>query len=143
MKFILPIVLVVVTAILIGLALVGGGQARGTVGIAAGSALPGLSPNANTPEKGISNLLAEVKRRNWDRAYASLAKSNRVDEPTFIQDWTGSNGSLRSFSSLESFDARPMHATGDEAQFRVRLHWSTPVGPVEDVRDVRVTREGD
>jgi hypothetical protein len=143
MKVILPIVLVAVAAILIALALVGAGHARGTVGIAAGSALPGLTPRADTPEKGISNLLAEVQRRNWDRAYATLAKTSHVEEPAFIQEWTGSNGSLRTFSSLESFDARPMHATGDDAQFRVRLHWSTPVGPVEDVRDLHVIREGD
>ena len=143
MKFILPIVIVAVTAVLIVLALFGVGQARGTVGIAAGSAVPGLSPKADTPEKAVSNLLAEVKRRNWDRAYASLAKTSRVDEPTFIQDWTGSNGSLRSLSNLEGFDARPMHATDQNAQFRVGLHWSTPVGPVEDVHDLQVAREGD
>ena len=143
MKFILPIVLVTVTAILIVFALFGVGQARGTVGIAAGSALPGLAPNADTPEKGLSSLLAEVQRRNWHRAYAELAKTNRVDEASFVQDWTGSSGSLRTFSSLEGFDARPMHETGDDAQFRVRLHWTTPVGPIEDVRDLHVIREGD
>jgi len=55
----------------------------------------------------------------------------------------GSNGSLRSFSSLEGFDARPLHATNDEAQMRVRLHFSTPVGPLEDVRDFHLIREGD
>jgi hypothetical protein len=143
MKFILPIILVVVTAVLIVLALFGVGYARGTVGIAAGSALPGLAPKADTPEKGISNLLAEVQRRNWDRAYAELAKTNRVDKATFIQDWTGTNGSLRTFSNLESFDARPMHATEGDAQFRVSMHWTTPVGPVEDVRDLHVIREGE
>lgn len=143
MKFILPIALVAVTAVLIVLALFGVGHARGTVGIAAGSALPGLTPKASTPEQGLSNLLTDVQRRNWDRAYAALAKTSSVDEPSFIQDWAGSNGSLRSFSNLESFDSRPMHATDNEAQFRVRLHWSTPVGPVEDVRDLRVVREGD
>ena len=141
MKFILPIVIVAVTALLITLALFGVGHARGTVGIAAGSAMPGLNPSADTPEQGIANLLGEVQRRNWDRAYATLAKADRVDEPTFIQDWTGSAGSLRTFSNLESFDARPMHASANEAQFRVRMHWTTPVGPVEDIRDLRVTLE--
>ena len=55
----------------------------------------------------------------------------------------GSNGSLRSFSALEGFDSRPLHITNDEAQMRVRLHCSTPVGPIEDVRDFRLIREGD
>ncbi|HET9407800.1 MAG TPA: hypothetical protein VFO39_11230 [Candidatus Sulfotelmatobacter sp.] len=143
MKIILPIVLVVATAILVVLGLFGLGQARGTVGIAQGSALPGLSENADTPVKAVDNLLADVKRRNWDRAYATLAKDSGVEEAAFIQDWTGSNGSLRSFSSLESFETRPMHVSNDEAQMRVHLRWSTPVGPVDDVRDLRLTHEGD
>ena len=50
---------------------------------------------------------------------------------------------LRSFSNLESFDARPLHATESRAQMRVHLHWTTPVGPVEDVRDFHLaTRRG-
>jgi hypothetical protein len=36
-----------------------------------------------------------------------------------------------------------MHITDDQAQMRVHLHWSTPVGPIEDVRDFHLTREGD
>jgi hypothetical protein len=55
----------------------------------------------------------------------------------------GSNGSLRSFSSLEGFDSRPLHETNDEAQMRVRLHFSSPVGAIEDVRDFHLIREGD
>jgi len=52
MKFTLPIILVVVTAGLMVLALVGAGNAHGTVGIAAGSAVRGLTPKASTPEQG-------------------------------------------------------------------------------------------
>jgi len=66
-----------------------------------------------------------------------------VTEQAFIQDWYGSNGSLRSFSSLEGYDVRPLHITNDEAQMRVRLHFSTPVGPLEDVRDFHLVRDGD
>jgi hypothetical protein len=42
---------------------------------------------------------------------------------------------------LEGFQARPLHATNDDAQMRVRLHWTTPVGPIEDVRDFHLIRE--
>jgi hypothetical protein len=141
MKFILPIILVVATAVLIVLALFGAGQARGTVGIVSGSAV--YTPKASTPEQAAKNLLVDVQRRNWDRAFAAIAKTSTVDKQSFIQDWTGSNGSLRSFSSLEGFDSRPLHITSDDAQMRVRLHWSTPVGPIEDVRDLHLVREGD
>jgi hypothetical protein len=143
MKRILPIVLVVATVILIGLSLTSAGSAHGTVGIAAGSAMYGLTPKAATPEQAVNNLLADVQRRNWDRAYGELAKTSGGDEPDFIQDWTGSNGSLRSFSNLEGFETRPMHITDDQAQMRVHLRWSTPVGPIEDVRDIHLVKEGD
>jgi len=141
MKFTLPIILVVATAVLMVLALLGAGQPRGTVGIAAGSAV--YTPKASSSEQAVKNLLTDVQRRNWDRAFAAVSKSSATDKPSFIQDWTGSNGSLRSFSALEGFDSRPLHITDNDAQIRVRLHWTTPVGPIEDVRDLHLVREGD
>jgi hypothetical protein len=141
MKFILPIILVAVTAGLMVLALVGAGHAGGTVGIATGSAIH--TPTASTPEQALNNLMLDLQRRNWDRAYAEVSKSSGFDEESFIKNWLGSNGSLRSLSNLEGFESRPLHATNDDAQLRVRLHWTTPVGPIEDVRDFQVIREGD
>jgi hypothetical protein len=143
MKFTLPIILVVVTAVLMVIAVVGAGNAHGTVGVAAGSAVRGLTPKASTPDQALTNLLVELKRRNWDRAFSELANSNGGDEQSFVQEWLGSHGSLRSLSNLEGFESRPLHATNDEAQLRTRLHWTTPVGPIEDVRDFRVVRSGD
>jgi hypothetical protein len=143
MKIALPLILVAVTIALMVVAFVGPTHARGTVGIAAGSALSGLTPKSDTPQQALTNLLVDVQRRNWDRAFAALSKTSGSDEQSFIQDWIGSSGSLRSFSSLEGFDPRPLHITNDEAQMRVRLHFSTPVGPIEDVRDIHLVREGD
>src|SRR5580704_3386357 len=144
MKLVLPIILVAVTVLLMAVALTGAGRSSGTVGIAAGSALPGFSSQATTPEQALSNFLMDVQRRNWDRAFASLERTNdSVNEQAFIQEWIGSNGELRAFSNLEHYDARPLHATDSEAQMRVRLHWTTPVGPIEDVRDFRLARRGD
>ncbi len=142
MKFILPIALVVVTALLMTLAVLGAGGSHGTVGIAAGSAVRGLTPKASTPDQALTNLLVDLQRRNWDRAFGELANASG-DQLTFVQDWLGSHGSLRSLSNLEGFESRPLHATNDEAQLRTRLHWTTPVGPIEDVRDFRVVRSGD
>jgi hypothetical protein len=143
MKFAIPVTLVVVTVVLMALALMGVGQSAENVGVAKGSALGGFTPKASTPEQAMANLLRDVQRRNWDRAYAAVSKTSGVDQQSFTQDWTGSNGSLRSFSNLEGFDSRPLHATNDDAQMRVRLHWTTPVGPLEDVRDFHLVREGD
>jgi hypothetical protein len=139
-----PIVIVVVTALLLGAGLSGVGRSSGTVGIASGSALPGLAAHADTPDQAMTNFMVDIQRRNWDRAFASVQRTNAADtEPDFIQEWIGSNGGLRAFSNLESYDARPMHATDSEAQMRVHLHWSTPVGPVEDVQDFHLVRLSD
>lgn len=147
MKRGLPIVLIVlvVTVVLIVLGLtVAGPSSSGTVGLVRGSALPGFSPNANTPEQALSNFLQDVQKRNWDRAFGSLERTSQaLTEKQFEQEWTGANGGLRSFSTLEYYDARPLHATDSDAQMRVRLHWSTPVGPVEDVRDFHMAKRGD
>jgi hypothetical protein len=141
MKYVVPLVLVAVTAALMVLGLFVTGQAGNTVGVTKGSALH--TAKASTPDQALTNLLVDVQRRNWDRAFADVSSTSGITEQAFIQDWMGSNGSLRSFSALEGFDSRPLHATNDEAQMRVRLHFSTPVGPIEDVRDFRLIREGD
>ena len=146
MKLGLPIVvlLVVVTVGLMFAGLAGARGSNGTVGIATGSALPGVSANPSTPEQAIADFLLDVKRRNWDRAYSALEHTDDSgNEEAFIQEWMGSNGGLRSFSSLESYQARPLHATDSDAQMRVRLRWATPVGPVEDVRDFHLRRRAD
>lgn len=145
MKRALPIVAVIVigTVVLIGLGMTTG-RSTGTVGIASGSAMPGFSPNASTPEQALNNFLQDVRRRNWDRAFAGVERtSDALNEQTFVQEWVGSNGGLRSFSSLEGFETRPLHATDTDAQMRVQLHWTTPVGPVQDVRDFRMVKRGD
>ena len=137
------ILVVAVTVVLMFLGL-STGQSAGTVGIASGAALPGFSTSAPNPEQALNNFLLDVQRRNWDRAFSSVERtSDTLNEQAFIQEWVGSNGGLRSFSSLERFDTRPLHATNSEAQMRARLHWSTPVGPVEDVRDFHLAHRGD
>jgi hypothetical protein len=145
MKRALPIAILIVaiTVVLMFLGL-STGRSAGTVGVAAGTALPGFSARASTPEQVLNNFLLDVQRRNWDRAFSSMERtSDTLNEQAFIQEWIGSNGGLRSFSSLERFDARPLHATDSDAQMRVRLHWTTPVGPVENVRDFKLARRGD
>ena len=145
MKRALPIVIVMVagTVALMFLGL-STGRSAGTVGVAAGSALPGFSAEASTPEQALNNFLSDIQRRNWDRAFSSIERtSDALNEQAFVQEWIGWNGGLRSFSSLERFDTRPLHATNSAAQMRVRLHWTTPVGPVENVRDFKLAHRGD
>ncbi len=136
MKIVLPIIIVAMTVLLLFVGLTGAGRSSGTVGIASGSALPGLTDSGATPEQTLGSFLSDVQRRNWGPAFSRVEKTNdAMNEQGFVQEWIGSNGGLRSFSNLERYEMRPLHATDSEAQMRVRLHWATPVGPVDDVRD--------
>ncbi|HTS37676.1 MAG TPA: hypothetical protein VMH04_18520 [Candidatus Solibacter sp.] len=143
MKFTLPIVIFVVTAVLIVAGLAVRSNSAGTVGIAQRSSVLG-SHQAATPEQALGSFLADIQRRNWDRAFSEVERpTDSLSKQDFIQEWMGSNGDLRAFSNLEGYDSRPLHATDSEAQMRVHLHWTTPVGPVEDVRDFRLTHRDD
>jgi hypothetical protein len=144
MKYALPIALVAVTVVLIIIGLFVTGPAGALAGETVSNRGSSLRlAKANTPEQAADNLLIDVQSHNWDRAFAAVSPSSGITKQAFIQDWNGSNGSLRSFSSMEGFEVRPLHANNDDAQMRVRLHFSTPVGPLEDVRDLHFIREGD
>jgi hypothetical protein len=102
-----------------------------------------LQPASRTPEAAVGNLLNEVEQRNWETAYSSLANQNEFSETEFERDLTGSYQSLRSYSTLDSFDLHPVHASADQAEIRASLRWSSVVGTFQEVRDLRVQRSGD
>src|SRR5262249_48228625 len=98
--------------------------------------------SSNTPEEAVQALLTDVQSRNWDGAYSRLANQMDLEKPAFVRDIAGSNGSLRTFSSLESFKTWPVHASGDKATVRAKMNWTSAVGPLVDVRDLNVQRDG-
>jgi hypothetical protein len=97
--------------------------------------------SASTPTEAVQAVLADVQSHDWDRAYARLANANDIEQPAFVRDLSGSNGSLRTYSSLDSFDVWPLHASGDQATVRANLHWSTALGSIDDLRDLKVERK--
>ena len=97
--------------------------------------------SASTPTEAVQAVLADVQSHDWDRAYALLANANDIEQPAFVRDLLGSNGSLRTYSSLDSFDVWPLHTSGDQATVRANLHWSTALGSIDDVRDLTVQRK--
>jgi hypothetical protein len=98
--------------------------------------------SASTPEETVQALISEIQSHNYDRAYASLDRSSDIDLESFIRDISGSDGSLRTYSSLQSADVSPLHADQNEALVRVRMNWSSAVGSLDDVRDLKVRRDG-
>ena len=99
--------------------------------------------SANTPDEAVRLMLQRVKAGNWNDAYSQLANSTYVNKTDFIHTFSGNNGSLRTYASLENYDIWPLHAGNDEATVRAKLHYSTAVGPLDDVRDIQAKRVGD
>lgn len=115
-------------------------SALATAGVDSGADM--LRPSS-TPQAAVENLATQIGRRDWEKAYNSLANKNEFEETDFVRDLAGSYPSLRSHASLDSFDVRPQHASADEAQVKLNLRWSTVVGTFLDSRMLRVVKTGD
>ncbi len=102
-----------------------------------------LLPSSSTPEAAVRNLGDEISLGHWARAYDSLANKTQFSEDEFIHDLTGYYANLRTDATLNSFEVRPLHATENDAEMRLTLHWATVLGPSESTRDLHVTRVGD
>lgn len=102
-----------------------------------------LLRTSSTPEAAVQNLGDEIRLRHWGAAYSSLGNKAEFTQAEFVRDLTGYYLSLRTYATLSSFEVRPMHATADEATIRMRLHWSTVVGPFVKTRDLKVVKNGD
>lgn len=131
MKWLLVVLITAATAALVALAWV---QSGGLTQRAMFSAA--------TPEEAARSLLTEIQQHNFQQAYSSLDPDSDTDIASFIRDVAGSDGSLRTYSSLQSFDVSPLHAANDDAVERLRMTWSSAVGSLDDVRDVHVRRDG-
>lgn len=131
MKYVLPLLITVVTVGLVAMAwLESGGIARAQM------------RSAQTPEEAVRLMLTNVQAHNWTAAYSRLANAADVDKRAFIRDFEGSDGSLLTYANLESFDVEGLHATDQQAMLRVKLRYSTALGPIDDVRDLKAERKG-
>jgi hypothetical protein len=96
-----------------------------------------------TPEAAANNLGSEIKARDWQKAYGSLANKAQFSQQDFVNDLTGSNQSLQANATLNNFEVFPLHSENNDAQVRVKFYWSTVVGTSVSTRDVRMVRTGD
>ncbi len=138
----LVVLLVLATIALVILGFVFPVHQATTPGIVSGEALPGVGGSANTPEAAVRSLLGDVQARDWNRAYSLLANAGDFDKEAFIHDVSGNYGSLRTFSSLEGSRTRVLNQDPEQALVRADMHWSTAVGPIFDVKELKVVRQG-
>ena len=98
---------------------------------------------SSTPTAAVENLGDEIRLLAWEKAYSSLGNKAQFTEQEFEHDLTGYYLSLRTYATLESFDVRPLHASNNEAEVQIRLHWSSVVGAFVNTRNLRVVKNGD
>jgi hypothetical protein len=98
--------------------------------------------SAATPEEAVQALMSGIQAHNFRQAYSSLDPSSDTDLSSFTSEMAGSDGSLRTCSSLQNVEVSPLHADSDQALVRVRMNWSSAMGPVVDVRDLKVRHDG-
>lgn len=103
----------------------------------------GLLRTSSTPEAAVQKLGDEIRLLAWESAYSSLGNKAQFTEPEFMHDLTGYHLSLRSYATLEKFEVLPLHASDNEAEVQLRLHWSTVVGTFTNTRNLRVVKNGD
>jgi len=103
----------------------------------------GLRPSSSTPEAAVRNLGDDIREQAWEKAYASLANKAQFTEPDFVRDLKGYYPGLLTYATLNSFEVLPRHASANEADVELKLHWSTVVGASVTTRDLRVVRDGD
>jgi hypothetical protein len=99
--------------------------------------------SASTPEAAVEILAEEIRRQAWQKAYSSLANKAQFTQSEFVHDLTGNYPSLLTYSTLDSFEVRPLHASASEADIELKLQWSTVIGPSISTRNVRVVKNGD
>ena len=60
-----------------------------------------------------------------------------------MHDLTGYYPSLLTYTTLDKFEVRPLHASANDAELELKLYWATVVGSSVSIRDLHVVRDGD
>jgi hypothetical protein len=101
-----------------------------------------LLRHSSTPEAAAENLARQIGQRQWGAAYSQLANKGEFTQADLQRDLTGTYLSLRTYATLDHFEVKPLHASQDDAQVRLKLYWSTVVGTFENTKDLHVIRNG-
>jgi hypothetical protein len=109
--------------------------------LAAGTVHRSATAPASTPEGAVQSMFDNAKAHDWNGAYSYVAASSNVDQGGFVRDLTGRNGSLRTYSQLDSVNTRVLHEAENEATVRTELKYATAVGAWYDTRDLKVVKD--
>jgi hypothetical protein len=102
-----------------------------------------LLHSSSTPEEAAATLGDNIRTQAWDKAYASFANKAEFTEAEFVHDVTGYYPSLLTYTTLDKFEVRSLHATSNDAEMQLTLHWATVVGSSASTRDLHLVKNGD
>src|SRR3954452_3592281 len=100
------------------------------------------SADLSTPDGAVRAMFDDVQNRDWKSAYELVSNKNTVDLQSFIREMSGSNGDLRTFSTLAKVTPKVLRESDNEAQVRTDLQWSTAVGAIYGTRDLKTVKDG-
>jgi hypothetical protein len=109
--------------------------------IAAGSVHKSSTAPASTPERAVQSMFDNVRARDFKAAYTFVLPASNVDFEDFQRDLRGRDGSLRTYSQLESVGTRTLHESESEALVRTELKYATALGAFYDTRDLKVVKD--
>jgi hypothetical protein len=109
--------------------------------VAVGAIHKSATAPASTPEGAVQGMFQNAQGHDWQSAYSYIAPSSNVDLQTFIKDLSGRDGSLRTYSQLESVVTRTLRENENDAVVRSELKYSTAVGAFYDTRDLKVIKD--
>jgi hypothetical protein len=95
---------------------------------------------ASTPQGAVDDLGTEIRLRDYNKAYSSLANKAEFTQDQFLHDLSGHALSLRTYATLDSFQVQPLHENSDTADVAMKLRWSTVVGTFVDTRNLHVVK---
>ncbi len=127
MKRVLPIVIIVLTAVLIAMATIN-----------PTNCLRQNRRKARCSRYSLMSGRATIRARTPMWRSQAIRTSSRL--PAIL---SGRDGSLRTYSSLQQADTKVLHANDNEALVRATLEYATAVGAFYDTRDLKVVKEGD
>ena len=96
----------------------------------------------NTPDGAVKAMFDDVEAHNWKAAYDLISDQNQIDLASFIRQVGGSNGDLRTFSTLAKVTPKVLHQSDTDALVRTDLQWSTAVGAIYGTRDLKTVKAG-
>jgi len=101
-----------------------------------------FTTSAGTPEAAVRSFGEQIRANAYARAYENLANKGKFSEQQFRRDLTSGWPDLRTYATLADFSVQPLHATDTDANVRLKMQWSTVVGPSPSTRDLHLVKNG-